>query len=539
MGRDEKQKPAFTFNKGRVVNAIYRTPDIDSYTNNPLILALPGMLPEEQVMSRLGFYPQYDDSHRNAPDRIRYLLIQNAMWRFFAALNVHVDLERRYACLIRSGYVGRNPLEINFWNEVAHKLDEFDQYTNGYDAAQHDGSITAGFNMIGMSGVGKSRSVLRVLNLYPQVIHHNNFQERNFTHSQIVWLKLDCPFDGNPRGLCNEFFKSVDRILHTSYYKAYASKRRLQDDVLSDMATVCANQLLGVLVIDEIQRLSLARSGGAEKMLNFFVQLINTIGVPVALIGTYKALSVLSGEFSQMRRGTGQGDLVWDRMAKDDQWELFTESLWRFQYTRQKCELKEDAELSETLYDESQGITDLAIKIYMFAQERAIDSGKEMVTPAVIRSAARDKIKIPREILNALRFGDKRVLELFEDVYPAALKKYLVPLPENVSGKIKEYPEIEAILRQSPEHQSEHDSDSEQPVQAGPSSESSIGEHNAFKKEPSKKRSSSKRKRESGVATSVTGKLPQLIAQLESKDGTSVYEALKDAGYVRASNEYL
>src|SRR5262249_41771200 len=148
----------------------------------------------------------------------------------------------------------------------------------------------------------------------------------------------------------------------------YAHVRRTTDELLSDMALVAANHLLGVLVIDEIQRLSSARSGGADRMLNFFVQLVNMIGVPVVLIGNYKALSVLSGDFSQMRRGTGQGDLIWDRMARDEQWQFFVESLWRLQYTQQVCRLEEDPSLVDVLYDETQGITDLAVKAYLFAQ---------------------------------------------------------------------------------------------------------------------------------------------------------------------------
>jgi len=100
------------------------------------------------------------------------------------------------------------------------------------------------------------------------------------------------------------------------------------------MATVAANHYIGVLVIDEIQRLSLAKSGGADLLLNFFVQLVNDMGVPVVLVGTYGALAVLSGQFSVLRRGTGQGDLIWDRMQKDGQWELFVKSLFRAQYTR-------------------------------------------------------------------------------------------------------------------------------------------------------------------------------------------------------------
>ena len=60
-----------------------------------------------------------------------------------------------------------------------------------------------------------------------------------------------------------------------------------------------------MLVIDEVQRISKASSGGVGEMLNFFTELVNTIGVPIVLVGTYKALSVLMGEFHRHA-----GDLV-------------------------------------------------------------------------------------------------------------------------------------------------------------------------------------------------------------------------------------
>lgn len=64
---------------------------------------------------------------------------------------------------------------------------------------------------------------------------------------------------------------------------------------------------IGILVIDEIQHLSEAKGGGSDKMLNFFVTLVNTIGIPVVMIGTTKAMSILQSEFRQARRGSGQG----------------------------------------------------------------------------------------------------------------------------------------------------------------------------------------------------------------------------------------
>jgi hypothetical protein len=533
MKKNDLRSSVMIVHKGRTVIAIYRKSEISDYQGNPLIEALPPILTSEHSISRLAFYPLYDESYRNAPDHVRRHLIQSGM-RFFAPLDIHVDLERRISCLIRMGYISRNPIDKSLWTKVASKLDFLDQYGYQNGDEQDDPSWTAtGFSVVGMSGIGKSRSTLRILNLYPQVIHHNNYKSRDFTHSQLVWLKLECPHDGNPRGLCIQFFKAVDSILGTTYYHNYGNRRRIQDELLSDMATIAANHFIGILVIDEIQRLSLAKSGGADKMLNFFVQLINTIGVPVMLIGTYKAMAVLSGEFSQMRRGTGQGDLIWDRMDNDEQWKLLLESLWRFQYTKKQCSLT--TELSDTLYEETQGITDFAVKVYMFAQERAIDSGKETITPAIIRSVAKDKLGLPREVLNALKLGDKRILSRFEDVYPTALRKYLSELPESVqvTGKIESAPDVKATIesffntkQDIPSSLPEQKLDTEVKPLNSVGDESTNGGHYS--------------KKQRGLSPSSTkGELPKIVAALEKKDGLSAYEALRQAGYIRSANEYL
>jgi hypothetical protein len=374
----------------------------------------------------------------------------------------------------------------------------------------------AGFNIVGMSGVGKSFSVERVLSLYPQVIHHSHYRGRNFTNSQVTWVKLDCPFDANTKGVCIEFFREIDSLLGTNYHPNYGGKRRLLDEMLSEMARVAANHCLGVLVIDEIQRLSQARSGGAERMLNFFVQLVNTIGVPVVLIGTYKALALFSGEFSQMRRGTGQGDLIWDRMARDEQWQLFVESLWHFQYTRKRRTLEDDPALSEALYDESQGITDFAVKLYLFAQERAIESGKEEVTAVVIRSAAKDKLRLPQPVLDALRRGNQRVLERYEDVYPAILQAQSRSRTTESGDKTPSAATIE------------------QPAEMKPESSPESG----LSGEVAGSADGNQPKRKKQAVVNAQGELPRLAA-LAAKQNRGVYEALQQGGHLRDANEYL
>ncbi|MDQ3816228.1 MAG: AAA family ATPase [Acidobacteriota bacterium] len=520
--------------KGRIVSAVYRKPEIPAQGGNPLEEALPPVLTPEQAIKRLAFYPQYQESYRKLPAHIRKLFVQDGM-RFFAPMDIHVDLEQRFSSLIRMGYLSRNPLESNYWTKAAANLDSFDPCGSQYGEWDGDASWTAsGFNIVGMSGIGKSRSAIRILYLYPQVIKHSSYKNRDFTHLQLVWLKLECPFDGNPRGLCIQFFKAVDNILGTTYHQDYVRDRRLQDELLSDMATVASNHFIGVLVIDEIQRLSLARSGGADKMLNFFVNLINTIGVPVVLIGTYKAMALLSGEFSQMRRGTGQGDLIWDRMSNDEQWKLLLESLWRFQYMKKLCPLT--PELSDALYNETQGITDFAVKVYMFAQERAIDTGREKITPAIISSVAKDKLNIPREVLNALKMDNKGILEKFEDVYPVALKNYLAEVPEapEVIGSINAAPDVQASILQffrpsTPISAGHPDNPGTNPECAEGPPDTKKGK----KAGPKTRQTGDKKQRE------VRGELPRIITESNSEDRMAAYESLKQAGYICPAREFL
>jgi hypothetical protein len=277
--------------------------------------------------------------------------------------------------------------------------------------------------MIGMYGVGKTTAIERVLSLYPQRILHTQYNGDPLFLTQMVWAKIDCPFDGSLKGLCFSFFAYVDKILGTDYSRKFAVNRMTVDSALPRMAQIATTHCLGLLVVDEIQHLSQAKSGGKDKMLNFFVTLVNTVGVPVVLIGTSKAMPILQSEFRQARRSSGQGDLLWERMQNDISWEIMVRAMWKNQWTRKHTPLT-DA-LKNALYDESQGILDIAVKLYAFAQAKAIGDGTEEVTVAAIREVAAVKLKSLKEYFDAIRSGDVKKMARFEDIMPITVDDYI------------------------------------------------------------------------------------------------------------------
>jgi hypothetical protein len=529
--------------KGKVCDdAIYIKQRIPNYTGNPLIEALPPILTTKEAMKKLAHYPVYNESMRNLPDDLRYQLLEDIV-QFFTPLNIHLDLERRISRVIRTGLIERNPMKTIFWQKNGQRAkkvsqDSISQY--GDDDDFHSTSAY-GFNAVGISGIGKSLTFMRILRLFPQVIHHSEYYGQKFTFSQIVWLKLDCPFDGGLKGLCINFFQTIDSILGTSYHKNYASKSRNTDEMLPYMALVAANHGIGVLVIDEIQRLSLAKSGGIEKMLNFFVQLVNTVGVPVILVGTYKSLSVFEGNFSQMRRGTGQGDLVWDRMKHDKEWELFVKAMWQFQYTRQVCSLDKNPQLTEVLYDETQGITDLAVKAYMLAQERAIETKKELVDAPIIRSVCHDKFRMLRPALEALKSKTKNALTNFEDAYPKFLEQFIKEPedsaknnpsePLQISGEITSDPQIRSLLNKNKESENSNKSISKKDGDiANNSVTDSLVNLDVWLEKVGDKNQSYEEKK---------ALLPSIFTSLEIKTNKSVHALLNEAGFIRSGSEFM
>jgi hypothetical protein len=168
---------------------------------------------------------------------------------------------------------------------------------------------------------------------------------------------------------------------------------------------------------------------------------VNKIGIPIVLIGTPPAKDVLEKQFRQARRSSGhQGDLLWDRMNNDASWDIFVSTMWKNQWTRQIVPLSN--EFKNALYYESQGITDIAVKLYVMAQIRAIGLQTDTLTPDDFRIVASEKLGLVKSALDALCSGDKKRIDAIGDIasvsvedYYAAYLAMLPPMAEDIPKK--------------------------------------------------------------------------------------------------------
>ena len=128
--------------------------------------------------------------------------------------------------------------------------------------------------------------------------------------------------------------------------------------MLAPMAQIASLHGLGVLVIDEMQRLKKIKNSGESEMLDFLTELINTIGIPIVLVGTYQSMFLFESAFADARRASDQGDHILSNMENGPEWEFFLESLWDLQWTKKISPLSD--KLRAVMYEESLGIIDIA-----------------------------------------------------------------------------------------------------------------------------------------------------------------------------------
>lgn len=424
-----------------MINRKNHLPTIPEYEGNPFIAALPPLPTQAELVHALASRPEIGAKERDYPAHLRKHCIMR-LSRYFEPLERQIQLAERFDMLLRQGYLGRNPLTHDYMHHLHNGLERIDACSLEAPTLHNVENTAMSFALTGCSGIGKSKSMEKVLHQYRQCILHSE----PITMTQITWLKLDCPFHGSPKQLCISFFAAVDKLLGTQYLKWYGHGKTNIDEMMVHMAHIANLHALGVLVIDEIQHLNHSKIG-SEALLNFLVTLVNTIGVPIILIGTLSAVPLLQQNFRQARRANGLGSLNWDRMLSGKSWNHFIDKLWSYQWTREVTPIS--PEIRDALYDESQGILDVVVKIFMLTQLRLVGIGEirgipEVITPNLIRNVAREDFAMIRPMINALRKNDLKALLKFDDLLPLqthvdqVIASALLPSERNVPPAISE-----------------------------------------------------------------------------------------------------
>lgn len=377
--------------------AEYLTSQIPEYDDNPFIAALPKLETNKEIIRKLTSAPIYNEEEMRLDSSLRLHILQR-LYQVFQPLPKHIEIWNMINTSIRQGYISRNPFDKEYKKYVNKTGKEIINRSFDINSSINFRTTSSAGLIIGYSGMGKTTTVNRVLNHIPQVIVHNYFDGQHFNQIQLSYLRLEAPHNSSLKALTLQFFMKIDELLGTENFKRYVSRNLSVDAMLPLMGQVAHNIGLGLLVIDELQHLN---KSGANQIMNYFVTLINSFGVPIIFVGTPASFDFLQNEFRISRRITGNGEVIWNNMKNDAEFQLFLEGIWRFQWLQNKAGLNK--EIIDLFYDKTLGISDLIIKLFLHSQLEAIKSGKEEITVDIINKVSSEDFKLIEPMLTAIR----------------------------------------------------------------------------------------------------------------------------------------
>ncbi|MCL6264524.1 ATP-binding protein [Craterilacuibacter sp. RT1T] len=421
----------------------YLRQKIQEYQDNPLIEALPPILSAREAGIHMMYKPPFDLAEKSFTVEERWHLL-GRLKHLVAPRPYFYQLERTVSRLIRSGYVLRNPCKPETWQAV------YKAQANTPPPLLHR-HLTATDSecvVVGLSGMGKTTAIDAVLRTYPQqLIRHQRWRNKPLPIQQLVWLKVTCPKNGSILAFCREFARQLDLALGTQEYeKMYSRSRVTTDEAEGMMRQHAATYFLGVLVIDEIQRLSVPKSGGAERLLDFIQNLRDMLKVPIVLVGTYKAVSLFKEEMKDARRASESGLLDFKRpVCRDAEWDKLVERLWNYQWVHNYTSLTPS--MQDRLFDLTQGVTDFLVILFKLTQQRVMEDGTETLTEAAIQATYDESFPLLQPAINALRKNTIESLFAFEDLLPPdryldQLRQPQLPCLENLEEHIDELFEV-------------------------------------------------------------------------------------------------
>jgi len=157
---------------------------------------------------------------------------------------------------------------------------------------------------------------------------------------------------------------------------------------------------------------------GAKKIIALLVNLRDELGVPIVLVGTYKALRLLEGTMSSARRlcEGGYFDLERPLSSDDESWNLLCDAAWKYMWVREPAEF--GTKISDALYEVSQGISGIMLSVLATAQLAAMEEdGAETVDADLIRKVFQERMTPLHSAIRILKSGDPKLMDEFDDLY--------------------------------------------------------------------------------------------------------------------------
>lgn len=344
---------------------------ITDITNN-----LPPMLSGTELISALSVLPEYNPEIVNASAAKRLMALSD-IYRIYVPSKMSQEIySKLYLALVRS-------IQKKCTNMV------IQQQKENFKAIQqrsYNGGIIGGsdsFSIIGNSGIGKSASIFRAI----QLMTDNEVIETESPYAKIIpVLVVQTPFDASTKGLMLEILRKVDELLDSKYYENANRKKSTTDTLIGCVSQIALNNI-GLLVLDEIQNVCSSKNG--RNLVGSITQLVNNSGISICFVGTPECKDFFAKAMHLARRTMG---LQYGAMEYGEEFIAFCKIIFQYQYMEKHVDITD--KIIEWLYEHSNGNVSMAVAILHDAQEIGILANEKELTMDLMEKAYNNRMEL-------------------------------------------------------------------------------------------------------------------------------------------------
>jgi hypothetical protein len=345
----------------------------------------------------------------NGNDEKRKQWVQNLVHDFFIIAPECKKLYEKIDCAIKQGYLQRLPSQVSKQQQrnLLISLRDEDTVWSAIDyGSQRNNCIL----LYGAPSTGKSMTVNRCLNLYNQVVWHENIGQ-----CQITYLKIDLSKAGSVIEYCHRFLESLSSALGSVKFQQEVVVPRNETAALLKIESLVLTYNVGIISIDSLDHLLTWKSAHQQRLLTHFCSL----GTCVSVLYTARTEVLHSPVIvnSRLLAALTVGSIYWDPLGIaggdeaeiGERWHFFTKGLWK-----QQCLKDHDIELSSELkqvwFDACKGIIKYAVFLFVQSQIEAISRGEERISIEIMTDVAANELHIFKNDIMFSSINEEQVL---------------------------------------------------------------------------------------------------------------------------------
>lgn len=389
--------------------------------DNPLLLPLDQIPSNSELVDDLTVRPNLPV--RSAPDHFYWPYDIEVIYDLAIPDGKMLQIARSVDRLLRSSYKSRDPSLVSTKKMM---------YSQGLTLGVAD-RRPRGMFVEGLSGTGKTSTILRTLARYPQLYTHKNedgcFPDFKSEKHQLVWLYVEVPASGKLKDLAKTLIQTTAEALgDPEQANLLIRDRQSGAERFDRWLQMAKSRFLGILVLDEAQnifRLESIRQRhtnsrrklrvAEDEMLKTLVQFVNWGQIPLVLAGTPDASELLARRLAFAQRLATGGNIKLNRFTGPEDIgfsEHLVPQLLEYQFAASP--LGNTCELRELIYNKTAGIRRMIIQLWHLGHQVAADN-EENLDFKHIEIAADTYMDAVQPAVTGLITGDPDALTQYED----------------------------------------------------------------------------------------------------------------------------